>query len=100
MEYMKKLILLLTLTAFALSPAVFAGDAQQCPFAKSAGDKKACCAAQAKAGDCAAQAKAGACPNQANKVSCQKGAQADSRCNSQGCTAKALSPKGAELALR
>ena len=83
-DYMKKLILSLTLAAFALSPTLFAGDAQQCPMAKAAGDKKACCAAQVKAGTC---------PNQAKKACCQKGAQAKA-------AKKAMSPKGAELALK
>ena len=56
---MKKLILTLTIAAFAVSTATFADEAKkECPMAKkqcsATGDKKMCCSAK-KAGACASE---------------------------------------------
>jgi hypothetical protein len=92
---MKKLILSLTVAAFALATAAQAGDPQECPFAKAAADKKACCADQAKtAGDkkaCASEQANAGCPALAKKSCCASAAKVKT-------VKKAVSPKGAELA--
>ena len=106
---MKKLILSLIVAAFALATAVQADDAQQCPFAKAAAEKKSCCADQAKP----AAGQKSCCADEAKTVADQKtcgAGQAKSGCQAQAkktCCAesakakvakKALSPKAAELA--
>lgn len=55
---MKKVILTLTIAAFAISPATFADEAKkECPLAKkqcsATGDKKMCCSA--KKGTCTSE---------------------------------------------
>lgn len=93
---MKKLILSLTLAAFAFAPAaLLAGDAPSCPAAKAAGDKKACCADQAKTCPTAQNAslsyQANSGQARAKKACCPNAAKAKA-------AKKAVSPKGAELA--
>ncbi len=80
---MKKLIAILTVTAFAFG--TFAGDAC-CDKAKTAEKDKACCAAKS-AGSCPAGKEAGKCPAAgANTASAKKPA----------VTKKAESPKGSQ----
>jgi hypothetical protein len=98
---MKKLLLSLTLCAFAFVPALQAGDAAKpCDQAKAAcaESAKAACAETAKAA-CADTAKTAACADAA-KATCET-AKAAACCSSTKKVARVLhSPRGALLARR